>query len=66
LRSDVQTTRNAHRFNGICDQREVIEVEGEEILLTIPQEPSGGELVDSGDRVEAGATLLRDFVEAGL
>jgi hypothetical protein len=40
--------------------------EGEEILLTIPQEPSGGELVDSGDRVEAGATLLRDFTEAGL
>ena len=53
-------------FDGICDQREVIVAEGEEILLTIPQEPSGGELVDSRDRVEAGATLLRDFVEAGL
>lgn len=53
-------------FDRICDQRGDVVAEGEEILLTIPQEPSGGELVDSGDRVEAGAALLRDFVEAGL
>jgi|BarGraNGADG00212_1021973.scaffolds.fasta_scaffold179817_1 hypothetical protein len=53
-------------FDRICDQREDVVAEGEEILLTIPQEPSGGELVDSGDRVEAGATLLRDLVKADL
>jgi hypothetical protein len=53
-------------FDGICDQREVIVTEGREILLTIPQAPRGGELANSADRVEAGTTRLRDFVEAGL
>jgi hypothetical protein len=53
-------------FDGICDQREDVVARGDEILLMIPQEPSGGELVDSEDRVEAGAALLRDFAEAGL
>ena len=34
-------------------------------LLAIPQVSNDGELVDTADRVELGAALLRDLVQAG-
>lgn len=53
-------------FDGICDKREDVVANGGELLLTIPQEPGGGVLIDSRDRVEAGAALLKELVQAGL
>ena len=53
-------------FEGICNGHDVLVAEGEQILLKIPQELSGGDLVDSVDRVQVGTALLREFVEGGL
>lgn len=35
-------------------------------LMPVPQSDRGGELIDSADRVQAAARLLREFVDAGL
>ena len=58
--------QRASVFDGMCDQREDVVAEGDEILVRIPQEGDGEDLIDSVDRVEVGAALLREFVEAGL
>lgn len=53
-------------FDDICNKREDVLVDGEQILLTIPQADHGTGPVDAVDRVVAGATLLKEFVSAGL
>jgi hypothetical protein len=49
-------------FNRVCLQHGI----GEDHLLRVPQVESQGHMLDTQDRVQMGAGLLRDLVEAGL
>ena len=53
-------------FIDICNQHEAVDSTDEAIMLKIPQHEHTDGLVDSTDRVVAGAAFLRDLVEAGL
>ena len=54
------------RFLALCNQRTDVQVEGERILLTIPQHDHDGHAVDAVDRVVVGAAFVRVLVDAGM
>jgi hypothetical protein len=53
---------HAAAFAAVCQKHSV----GEGHVLVVPQETRGGRPVDAEDRVQMGASLLRDLVEVGL
>jgi hypothetical protein len=53
-------------FIDICNKHEAVDTADEVTMLKIPQHEHADGLVDSTDRVLAGAALLHDLVEAGL
>lgn len=57
----------AEVFEALCRGRSDVEkTEGEHVLLRIPQAEHGGSGVDTVDRVQVDAELVRQMVEAGL
>jgi hypothetical protein len=55
-------TPHAQAFSRVCETHEV----GADLLLKIPQVEAGGRWLDTKDRVQHGAALLRDLVKVGL
>jgi hypothetical protein len=53
-------------FDGICERRDDVLLEGKRTLLAIPQTDHGDGPVDDVDRVLVGATLLKNFANADL
>lgn len=56
----------AEAFDAFCSTREDLISLDDGFLLPIPQVEVGEALVDSTDRIQMGAALLRDLVESGL
>ena len=56
----------AEAFDAFCSTREDLISLEDGFLLPIPQVEVGEDLVDSTDRIQMGAALLRDLVESGL
>lgn len=52
-------------FAEICEQLSLETHDGKQ-LLRVPQVDSVGELIDTADRIQLGASLLRDLIAAGL
>ncbi len=52
-------------FAEICERHGLETLDGMH-LLRVPQKDIGGELADTADRIQVGATLLRDLIAAGL
>jgi hypothetical protein len=53
---------HAEAFTRVCGTHGI----GSDLLLKVPQVDVGGRLLDTKDRVQLGAALLRDLVTAGL
>lgn len=53
-------------FDRVCSGHPNVSVEGDRLLMRIPQRMDDGSLVDTVDRVVIGAALVGELVEAGL
>ncbi len=55
-------TPHAEAFSGVCEAHAI----GPDLLLKIPQAEVGGRQLDTKDRIQLGAALLRDLASAGM
>ena len=54
--------QHAEAFSRVCEANAI----GADLCLKLPQVTVGGRQLDTKDRVQLGAALLRDLVSAGL